>query len=302
MTAATDPTYTAARSVLLDALNALADHRDAVVLVGAQAVYLHAGDAELDDAVAPFTTDADLAVVPRLLGPEPEIADAMDRAGFTLKIKQGGGGVEPGSWLTSVTLDGGGELIVPVDLIVPETLAAGHGRRDARLPGHGNHATRWAAGLEAAVIDNTMMTISSLQPETDPRVTKVRVAGPAALLIAKCHKLGERVATPETRTHRIKPKDAGDIIRLMRIPMSATEIGTRLANLTLDDTAADSIRTGITHLENLFGRARSPGTNLAVRALVGAINEAQLRALAPAYVTELLTAFTNRNQSDWPRS
>jgi hypothetical protein len=47
MTALQPPEYVLARSVLLDALQALAPHLDAVVLVGAQAVYLHTGDAEL---------------------------------------------------------------------------------------------------------------------------------------------------------------------------------------------------------------------------------------------------------------
>lgn len=59
--------YVAARSVLLDALGGLGPHRDAVVLVGAQAVYLHTGNA--DFATAPTTTDADLALIPdRLAG------------------------------------------------------------------------------------------------------------------------------------------------------------------------------------------------------------------------------------------
>lgn len=38
-----DPEYFAARRVLLDALDALGVHRKAVVLVGAQAIYLHVG-------------------------------------------------------------------------------------------------------------------------------------------------------------------------------------------------------------------------------------------------------------------
>lgn len=54
--------YVRARTVLLDALDALGTHRDSVVLVGAQAVNLHTGDADL--ATAPTTTDADLALSP----------------------------------------------------------------------------------------------------------------------------------------------------------------------------------------------------------------------------------------------
>lgn len=58
----TPPEYVLARSVLLDALEALGTHLDAVILVGAQAIYLHTGDADLN--VPPTTTDADLALAP----------------------------------------------------------------------------------------------------------------------------------------------------------------------------------------------------------------------------------------------
>lgn len=51
-----------ARTALLDALDALGTQRDAVVLVGAQAIYLHTGDLSLP--LAEMTTDADLALYP----------------------------------------------------------------------------------------------------------------------------------------------------------------------------------------------------------------------------------------------
>ena len=49
-----DPQYVRARCVLLNAADALAAHLDSVVLVGAQAVYLHTGETELFDAAAPI--------------------------------------------------------------------------------------------------------------------------------------------------------------------------------------------------------------------------------------------------------
>lgn len=61
--------YILARRVLLEALEAIASHRDAVVLVGAQAVYHHVGEGDL--AVAPYTTDADLAIDPSRLKEVP---------------------------------------------------------------------------------------------------------------------------------------------------------------------------------------------------------------------------------------
>ena len=58
-----DELYVIARRVLLDALDALGEHKGATILVGAQAIYLHTGDADL--GVAEYTTDADLARCPR---------------------------------------------------------------------------------------------------------------------------------------------------------------------------------------------------------------------------------------------
>ncbi|MGH2878301.1 MAG: hypothetical protein ACRDK4_01655 [Solirubrobacteraceae bacterium] len=136
-----DPRYVAARRVLLDALTALAPHRDAVILAGAQAVYLHTGDADI--AVAPYTTDGDLALDPRVLGSAPALEAAMLAAGFRLQSK--GGHSEPGVWLAD-TVAAGEPIVVPVDLIVPEGVAPAGGRRAARLTPE-RHAARSGSRL-----------------------------------------------------------------------------------------------------------------------------------------------------------
>ncbi len=51
--------FVAARRVLLDATDALAEQSEALILVGAQAVYLHSGNADIPVAI--FTADADIA-------------------------------------------------------------------------------------------------------------------------------------------------------------------------------------------------------------------------------------------------
>ncbi|GGM22828.1 hypothetical protein ACFFX1_10880 [Dactylosporangium sucinum] len=282
-----DPLYVAARRVLLDAAGALGEHCGALVLVGAQAVYLRAGDADLH-VVAPYTTDADLSVDPAQLDDDPAITAAMTAAGFTLKIKVGGNGVEPGAWQRSTNV-GGVPQTIEVDLMVPEALAPGHGSRDARLPHHGKNATRWAAGLEAAVLDNTAMAIASLEPDHDPRTTVLRVAGEAALLMAKAHKLGERLAagTPD----RIKPKDAGDVFRLMRAPATPSQAGARLAELGRHPDCTDSVAVGVGYLADLFGRPRARGVELAVQNLAAAVSEDELREVMPHYMDELLAAY-----------
>jgi hypothetical protein len=63
-----------ARRVLLDALEALAAHRDALVVIGAQAIYLHTGGADV--ALAETTKDSDLAIDPRELLDDPRIEKA----------------------------------------------------------------------------------------------------------------------------------------------------------------------------------------------------------------------------------
>lgn len=51
------------RTVLLDALEALSAHRESVVLIGAQAIYLHTGEAAV--ALPAATKDSDFVIHPR---------------------------------------------------------------------------------------------------------------------------------------------------------------------------------------------------------------------------------------------
>jgi hypothetical protein len=68
------------RSALLDALAALDAHRDAVIVIGAQAIYLRTAGSPV--ALAETTKDSDLALDPRVLENEPLLEESMSRAGF----------------------------------------------------------------------------------------------------------------------------------------------------------------------------------------------------------------------------
>lgn len=182
-----DPLYVVAREVLLDALEALADHRESIVLVGAQAIYLHTGNADM--AVPAFTTDGDLLIEPARLKPAPKIGDVMARAHFRR-------GLQPGSWLCD-RMVGSVPATIPVDLLVPEAVA-GPGRRGARLGEHGNRAGRRARGLEGALVDREPLLLKSLTAD-DGRTFSIQVAGPSALLVAKLHKISDRSEEPGTR-------------------------------------------------------------------------------------------------------
>ncbi len=61
MATALDRNYIEARETLLDAVEALGPHRDAVILVGAQAVYVHTESEDDSFTLAPLTYDADFS-------------------------------------------------------------------------------------------------------------------------------------------------------------------------------------------------------------------------------------------------
>lgn len=156
-----------------------------------------------DLAVAPFTTDGDLAFDPSALADEPKIEEAMRSAGFVRSPDNN----QIGTWISP---DG-----VLIDLFVPDAVG-GTGRRAAKLASHGDRVARKARGLEAILVDKQIMSIGALD-ELDLRHLDVWVAGPTGLLIAKLHKIKDRLDTP----NRLDDKDALDVFRLLQaIPNS----------------------------------------------------------------------------------
>jgi len=266
--------YVEARRVLLDVLTALTPHLDALVLVGAQAVYLRTvGRIE---TYQPFTTDADVVLDPNLLGPIPPLGQAMERAGFRLTD-------EPGIWEAHLTRPGfSEEIVVPVDLIVPEELAPRAGRRSARLPGeHGKATARKSPGLAGAVVDNAPIELASLEG-ADARLINVNVAGYGALLVAKLHKLGDRLETPE----RLHAKDAGDVYRLFDA-VAPADMAITLGALLDDERSTATTTKALAYLDQLFVAPASTGTQLAVDALRAVLPAGTVSAAVTAYAAEL---------------
>ena len=271
-----DPNYIAARRVLLDALDALADQLDAVIVAGAQAVYLRTGDTI--PGVAPYTTDGDLALDTARLTDEPRLETAMGHR-FRPKLVADGS-LDPGVWLRTVDIDGT-SIDIPVDLIVPEAIAPPGGRRAARLGAHGNRTARRAVGLEAALVDHDTIAIHALDQD-DPRVIHSKVAGPTALLIAKAHKIHDRLDVPD----RLVEKDASDVYRLMQATPTA-QVQTMLTRLLDDPRAATATRQGVELFRQLFGARSAPGTLMATRSLRGAVPPARVRSICTAFVADL---------------
>lgn len=278
------PEYVAARRVLLDALEALGPHEAALILVGAQAVYLRAGPGSLP--IAEFTTDGDLTIDPEFLSEAPPLGELMAAAGFELTQLQEV--PEPGIWQKEVEIDGR-EIVVPIDLIVPSEAAPPGGSRGARLPGHGKRAARKASGLEAALVDNEVIEIAAIEPD-DRRRARLRVAGVAALLVAKTHKISDRIETG--REDRLSDKDGADVVRLMGASPPGAVAAT-LKGLIGNPTAAAATEIALERFEGLFGRRGGAGIELASRALREAMPEDRVRAISLAYTGELYAALND---------
>jgi hypothetical protein len=234
--------YVVARKVLLDCLELLSEQSDALVLVGAQAIYLQTP--AFDSGLPAYTTDGDIAIDPELLSSNPDLAALLASAGFRPHTS-------PGTWFSP---EG-----VPVDLMVPSGALPRSGRRTAPLEGQGSSTARRTPGLELALVDNRAMTIPALAP-ADPRQFRVKVAGAAALLVAKLVKLEERLTGP--RFDRILAKDASDVLRMLRY-FDARAIGVRLQTFRDAGHAPELIQASMQFLAEQTASLRSPMLQLA---------------------------------------
>lgn len=260
-----DEHYVRARSGLFDAYEALLPHIDSIVLVGAQAIYLHTGAAEL--VIAEFTTDTDFAIEPSSLSGTPLISELLSKNGF--KSHE-----QPGRWLSPRG--------VYIDIMVPEALAGRPGSRGANLGVHGRRVARQAKGLEGALIDRDLHTIRALDP-SDSRSIGMNVAGPGALLVAKLHKLAERV----DKDDRVKDKDALDIFRLLQAIPTDTFVQ-RIKGLQTSEVSRAVTDEAILHLNTLFSQSTGTGVQLAVRATRFLIDPDELTLTLTTLTVDLL--------------
>lgn len=199
----TAPELVRARAVLLDAVEALGDQLPALVLIGAQAVYQHVSHTDL--ALPVMTTDADIALhVSRLAA--TDVAGDLSAAGFDAPG-------QPGHWTTD------DDVAVDVMVVPHESGRTSPSARSARIPGQDKRTARIAPGLEPCLVDNAVQVLRAFDPD-DARTVAMAVAGPAALIVAKVHKLAERRNDPDP--DRLIPKDALDLFRLLQgVPLQA---------------------------------------------------------------------------------
>ncbi len=136
------------------------------------------------------------------------------------------------------------------------------------------------------------MTISALDP-ADLRRREILVAGPGALLVAKIHKIQERLA--EARRATGVAKDALDVVRLLR-GCREEDTAARLQGLLSGASSGDRVREAtaavtaeaVESLRAEFGVTAGRGCSLAAAAAVGAMEEAELRASTVELTRRLL--------------
>jgi hypothetical protein len=275
-----DEVHVLARGVLLDALEALRPHRDAITLAGAQAVYARVGDAGI--AVAPTTTDADLGLDPVLLADRPPLDALLRRAGFERKRSEGGEALV-GIWTRTTDAPP-----VSVDLLTPESLAPAGGRRAARLPGHETGTVLKVPGIEATLVDADVMSVSALE-SSDRRSFDLRVAGPAALLVAKVHKILDRADD----AGRLNDKDALDVFRLLR-GCDPHDLVARLRIVLDDPRSSPASHQAVDVLSDLLGRREGEGVVMVVRATEGLMVKEEVEESMVALVRELIDLYRER--------
>jgi hypothetical protein len=221
-----------------------------------------------------------LAIDPALLGEIPPLEQALKEAGFLPKARD-----SVGVWITQRATRENPNTEVAIDLLVAASVSPGKGRRAARLPGHNASAARIVRGLEGAIVDADIMSLTALEAG-DTRKLDIRVAGPAALLVAKLHKIQDRSGTART-----SDKDALDVLRLLR-GTTTEDLAGRFRALLADPRSSETSIAAAQLLKQQFSKRPGVGIEMTVRA-IGALGDSEeIVASCEALATDLLHALT----------
>jgi len=180
------------RRAIINVAGVLAAHVQSLTMIGAHAVLLRT--AALDAPLAP-TSDGDLGVTPGLVGDAPSIEALLVEAGYEHRTT-----ARPGLWGRAPYQDrlGNATFREKIDLLAPHGLSGTTSRSKRSVPAlqarHGKLAVGNAPGLELAVFNRSVMTISDL---VDPSLSaEIHVAEVPALILAKGAKIAERLGEP----------------------------------------------------------------------------------------------------------
>ena len=139
------------------------------------------------------------------------------------------------------------------------------------------------------------MEVVSLSSD-DSRRLMARVAGPAALLVAKMHKIAERQDEPK----RLIDKDAHDAYRIL-VTIPTNVLAHALRRLVDDELAGRVTRDALTHLDDLFAAGpMALGSQMAGRSEGRLGDPAVAAASCAALAVDLLEARDRQNPTDTP--
>lgn len=211
----------------------------------------------------------DVVIDPRFVTDDPNLVDLMARVGISPALKD-----RPGiyGFATEEVLEW--QRRTTVDLIVPEAYA-GPGRRAARIEGQ-RHAASRTRGLELAIWDRTSAVLTTLDEPYES--VAVCVAGPAALLTAKAHKLHQRLVDVISRPDRLKAKDSGDVAMLMMVcdPQGVAQV--MIASVAAHPEIADVVRQAGAWLLEMYSDTASIPRQQAVDSLAARFDDAETEA------------------------
>jgi hypothetical protein len=264
------------RGILLDTLHALEAQRESLTVVGAHAVYERTksltSELEMDS-----TRDADIGVFPELLASAPLVGEVMSELGLEPASQD-----RPGVW--GLKSEQGLDLRerLTVDLLAPDALAGGTGRRSADTGAHGTKIVSRTKGTELTLIDRDVLNLDSFGLGTP---IDAHVAGLAALIAAKAWKLFDRLDPIELRRNaaRLRPKDAGDLWRLL-----ATS-DPRIVRATFEEGKSNPrIGSAVTQAKlNLESLLADPAfVGLAISHFGGRFSDERIEAVATDWITD----------------
>ncbi len=126
------------------------------------------------------------------------------------------------------------------------------------------------------------MVVGALTPG-DPRRIAVWVAGPAAFLVMKLHKIADHLGAGRA----LEAKDAYDVLRLLR-DVSMDELAGRYSRILENPISGASARRGLELLRTLFGTSVASGSRMAADAAAGLIDPAVVAQSCAILARELL--------------
>lgn len=208
-----EPELVTSRRALIDVIIGLADHRDALTVLGGHAVIEVTQNIPAlppDDT----TRDGDLGVIPRLLGDDPVLEERMKELGYEMVRPE-----RPGIWSPVSQRDRDVRDRDSVDLIAPMSMSRNgvtseRKIRAARVGVHGSRTVSATEGTELSLTDRQMRVLRAF--DDGPEV-EVHIAGPTALLCAKAYRLHDRMDLKplQRNPERLRVKDFADLYRLL---------------------------------------------------------------------------------------